>query len=87
MLLFGQYPYSIGQTAKWYRCYYYYNTLYTTKHDATCYDADINSTGKTWLTFNLSIVYQVSWLTVRVVASYSKGCDFESRCVQGFFIL
>ena len=26
---------------------YDYNTEYTTKHIAKCYDADINSTGKT----------------------------------------
>ena len=29
---------------------YEYNTEYTTKHSATCYDEDLNSTGKAILT-------------------------------------
>ena len=36
---------------------YDYNTEYKTKHSAMCYDTDINYTGKTWLSFNLSLVY------------------------------
>ena len=45
---------------------YEYNSEYTTKHSATCFHEDINNTGKTWLSFNTSIVCQVSmtyWLT------------------------
>ena len=38
---------------------YDYNTDYTTKQSATCYDNDINSIGKTSLSFNKSIVCQV----------------------------
>ena len=38
---------------------YDFNTEHTTKHSATCYDEDINSTGKTWLSFKKSIVRQV----------------------------
>ena len=40
---------------------YDYNTEYMTKHSAACCDLEINNTGKTWLSFHLSIVYQVSW--------------------------
>ena len=40
---------------------YKYNTEYTTKHSAVCYDIAMNSTSKTWLSFNLSIVYQIWW--------------------------
>ena len=40
---------------------YEYIIEYTKKHPATCFDEDINSTGKTWLSFNLSMVCQVEW--------------------------
>ena len=42
---------------------YDYDTEYTTKHSAACYyiHVDINSTVKTSLRFNLSVVYHVSW--------------------------
>ena len=30
-------------------------------NSVACYDVDLNTTAKTWLSFNLSIVYQVSW--------------------------
>ena len=40
---------------------YDYNTEYTTKPSVACYDVDINSKIKVWLSFNLSIVYQISW--------------------------
>ena len=39
---------------------YEYNTDYTRKHSAKCYHGDLNSTGKTWLRLNTSIVYQLS---------------------------
>ena len=39
---------------------YEYNTEYTRKHSAACYHEDSNSTRKTWLRFNTSIVYQLS---------------------------
>ena len=61
ILPFGQYIKYIGQTAKMIQILYDYNTEYKTNRSATCYDADINSTGKTWLSLNLSIVSQVSW--------------------------
>ena len=49
------------------------STIYFLWH-ATCYDVDKNSTGKTWLTFNLSIVHQVP-----------NGCGCgESRFGQTF---
>ena len=34
-------------------------TEYTTKHSAACRDVAINSTSGTWLSFNLSVVYQI----------------------------
>ena len=37
---------------------YNYNAEHTTKHSAACYDVAINSQSKTWLSFNLSMVYQ-----------------------------
>ena len=40
---------------------YDYNTEYTTKHSTKCYDVDIKSTWKIWLSFNKSKVYQFSW--------------------------
>ena len=40
---------------------YEYNTEYSTKYFVTCYDADINSTRKTGLSFNLLKAYQASW--------------------------
>ena len=52
----------IGQTAIRCRCYMT-KILNTRQKYIMTYDVDINSTGKkTWLSFNLSIVYQVSWL-------------------------
>ena len=42
---------------------YEYNTEYTRKHSAACYKMnheDLNVTGKTWLRFNTSMVYQLS---------------------------
>ena len=39
------------------------NTEYTRKHSAACYKMyheDLNVTGKTWLRFKMSIVYQLS---------------------------
>ena len=36
------------------------NTEYTKKHSARYNHEDINITGKTWLSFNTSIVCQVS---------------------------
>ena len=69
----------IGQTAKSYRCYistilntwqniqmlYQYNTQYMTKHSATCFDADLNDTEKTWLSFNKSTVCP-AWMAERL---------------------
>ena len=40
---------------------YEYKTEYTTKHSATCSDKDLNSRGKTWLSFNTSSVCPV-WM-------------------------
>ena len=42
---------------------YEYNTEYTTEQYTTyaCYNEDKTSTGKTWLSFNMSIVSQVAW--------------------------
>ena len=55
ILRFDQYMWYIGRAANWYRCYDY-NTEYTTKHSTMCHELDINSTGKTWSIFNLSIL-------------------------------
>ena len=57
---------------------YDYNAEYTTKHSDTCYDEDLNSTGK------IKQVNSVSGLNGRAVnamASQSKGREEE------FFIL
>ena len=40
---------------------YNYKTEYTTKHSVACYDVAINSTSKTRLSFNLSIVNKIWW--------------------------
>ena len=40
---------------------YDYNTECNAKRSASCSDVDIDSTGKTWLSFILSIVCYVSW--------------------------
>ena len=37
------------------------NDCNTEQLDATCYNADIKSAGKTLICFNLSIIYQVAW--------------------------
>ena len=44
---------------------YVYIAEYTTKHSATCSDEDLNSTEKTWLSFNTSSVYQI-WIAKRL---------------------
>ena len=64
---------------------YEYNTEYTRKHSAMCYHEELNSTGKTWLSFNTSIVYQLRCLAVKAMDSQSKGREFESRCWQKNF--
>ena len=58
------------------------------KHSATCYDEDVNSKGKTWLNFNLSIVCQVSLPNGCTAAtSQSKGRDIKSCCGQEEFFI
>ena len=40
---------------------YEYNTEYTTKHSATCYDEDLNSLGKTRLSFTSQQCVRSEW--------------------------
>ena len=60
-----------------------YSTEYTTKYSATCYDEDINSSGKPSLSFNKTIVCQVLWPNFYCGEFSIQG----SHCWQGFFIL
>ena len=53
MLLFDQYTIDICQIAKWYTLLYYYNTEYTIKHFASCYNTDISTKIKSWFSFLL----------------------------------
>ena len=66
----------------------HHNTLLHSTQCVLSYDVDINGTGKTWLSFNLSIKFIRShFLVVTVMASQSKSCEFVYHCWQDFFIL
>ena len=72
---------------------YEYNTEYTKKQSATCYHEDLNSTGKIKLSFNTSLVCQISvilrlwrWLQNPKVVSSSLavGKKNSSFCKSPF---